>query len=263
MILSWRKVRTLLAVSYAEMMQYRAELYLWAISGIMPFVLMGLWMEASAETPMAITPVDFARYFLAVFIVRQATMVWVVWEFEDDVVHGRLSFLLLHPLDPAWRFFLSHVAERFARVPFLIALTGLFFLLYPKAFWIPSAADLALATAAITVAFLLRFLMQYAFAMIAFWSERANAIEDLWFMLYLFLSGFIAPLDLFPPAVRHAAEWTPFPYMIYLPARLLTGQGSDGIGRGLIVITIWSIVFYIVYRILWYRGLRHYSAMGA
>jgi len=33
-------------------------------------------------------PLDFARYFLAVFIIRQSTVVWVIYEFEKEVVEG-------------------------------------------------------------------------------------------------------------------------------------------------------------------------------
>lgn len=259
----WRIFRTLISVFYADMMQYRAELYLWALSGITPFILMGLWMKASAETPFGMGPVDFARYFLAVFLVRQLTIVWVVYDFEHHVINGKLSPLLLQPMDPVWRFLLSHVSERFARTPFLLLLVALFFVIYPKSFWIPPGSSLGLAAVVMLLAFLLRFVMQFTFAMIAFWSERANAIEDLWFMLYLFLSGFIAPLDVFPPLVRKITEWTPFPYMIYLPAKLLMGQNTDSVGRGIAVMLVWGGVFLVLYRWLWHRGLRHYSAMGA
>jgi ABC-2 type transport system permease protein len=104
--------------------------------------------------------------------------------------------------------------------------------------------------------------MQYAFAMIAFWSERANAIEDLWFFAYLFLSGYLAPLTLFPAPVRHLAEWTPFPYLIYMPARILMGQPT-AVLRGLTISAAWAVLFFVIYRVLWRAGLKRYSGMGA
>jgi ABC-2 type transport system permease protein len=228
----------------------------------MPFFLMGLWMQASQTGHLAQSPLEFARYFLAVFIVRQVTIVWVVWEVENDVVNGRLSPYLLQPMNPFWRYFAGHVGERFARMPFILSLIVLFFLLYPKAFFVPRATTFALACLAMLAAFLLRFIMQYAFAMLAFWTERANAIEDLFFMLYLFLSGFLAPLELFPAPVREFALWTPFPYLIYLPAQLLTGGPVD-LGRGFTIMAAWGLIFFAVYRLLWHQGLRRYSAMGA
>ena len=263
MSLLWRKIRTLVGVNYAVMLEYRAELYLWALAGIMPFFLMGLWMQAGHDTHLARDPASFARYFLAVFLVRQFTIVWVVWEVENDVVQGRLSPMLLQPMDPFWRYLAGHVGERFARTPFILALTVLFFLIYPQARFVPAAGALLLGAAAMLAAFSLRFVMQYAFGMLAFWTERANAIEDLFFMLYLFLSGFLAPLELFPAAVRDFALWTPFPYMVYVPAQLLSGGDVPNLGRAFLIMGAWTGIFLLIYRTLWRTGLRRYSAMGA
>lgn len=259
----WRKIRALVGVNYAYMLEYRAELYLWALAGIMPFFLMGLWMQAGQDPHVARDPVQFARYFLAVFIVRQVTIVWVVWEVEQDVVQGKLSFQLLQPLNPFWRYLAGHVGERLARLPFIAALIALFFLIYPRAWQTPSLHDLFLGSLAMAAAFVLRFVMQYAFGMLAFWTERANAIEDLFFMLYLFLSGFLAPLDLFPAAVRTVAMWTPFPYLIYVPAQLLTGAPVPELGRALLVMAGWTVAFIFLFRLLWKIGLRRYAAAGA
>ncbi|MBN2450939.1 MAG: ABC-2 family transporter protein [Lentisphaeria bacterium] len=258
-----RTFQTLTVAAYAEMLEYRAELYLWALSGVMPFLLMGLWSKVSAENRLGMPPTEFVRYFLGVFIVRQMTMVWVIWDFDYDVNSGTLSSRLLQPIDPLWRYLAYHVGERFARVPFLALLVAVFFLLYPAAVWVPRPAALALAAVTMALAFAMRFVMQYAFAMLAFWTERANAIEDLWFSLYLFLSGYLAPLDVFPPAARALAEITPFPYMIYLPARVLTGQPVPHLGRGLAIMGAWALGFMVLQRLLWRRGLRRYSAMGA
>lgn len=60
------------------------------------------------------------------------------------------------------------------------------------------------------VAFALRFLMQYTFALLAFWRERAHALEQFSLLCYLFLFGLIAPLEVFPPLVREIAQWTPY-----------------------------------------------------
>jgi polar amino acid transport system permease protein len=55
---------------------------------------------------------------------------------------------------------------------------------------------------------------------------------------YLFLSGLVAPLEVFPPAVRAFALWTPFPYMIAFPAQLLSGNPSTFSG-GFAAMALW------------------------
>ncbi len=263
---SWKRIprimSTLLAVYYAYMVEYRAELVLWVLSGSLPIILMGIWVQASQTGQFTLTPIEFARYFLAVFLVRQFTVVWVIWEFEREIVEGKLSFRLLQPLNPIWHHFASHFAERFARLPFAFMLVGLFFWLYPQAFWLPDLGQFLLALVVMLLAFALRFLIQYTFAMAAFWTERASSLEQFGFLFYLFLSGIIAPLEVFPPLVREIALWTPYPYLIHFPASLLIGLPVN-LGQGLLVMGGWSIAFFLLYRWLWKRGLRQYSGMGA
>jgi ABC-2 type transport system permease protein len=257
-----RKILTFVAVYYAYMVEYRAELILWVLSGALPIILMGVWIQAAQGGDFGLTSVDFARYFITVFLVRQLTVVWLIWEFEKEVVEGKLSSRLLQPLDPVWHHVASHVSERFARVPFILLLISLFFVLYPQAVWFPSWEQVFLFSLAVILAFVLRFVIQYTFAMFAFWTERASALENFWMLFYLFLSGLIAPLDVFPENVRTIVMFTPFPYLINFPVSLLVGLPVD-VTRGFLSIVAWILIFLGANRLLWRAGLKHYSGMGA
>ncbi len=258
----WRIIKTLLVTHYAFMLEYRAELLLWALAGSLPIILMGVWNQAAAGGQFGLSSIQFIRYFLAVFIVRQMSVVWVIYDFEKEVVEGRLSARLLQPLDPGWYHITSHVSERLARLPFIVAMVILGFVLYPQAMWLPSLSQVLLFSLVGGLAFALRFLIQHTFAMCAFWTERAMAIEQLWFLFYLFLSGLIAPLELFPSQLQAVVAWTPFPYLIYFPAAILIGLPVN-VGQGLLAIGVWSGIFGVLNRWLWKLGLRQYSGMGA
>ncbi|MGB3514012.1 MAG: ABC-2 family transporter protein [Microcoleaceae cyanobacterium] len=257
-----RIAKTFLFTYYAYMVEYRAELLLWMFSSSLPFIMMGVWIEASAEGEFALDTLQFARYFFAVFLVRQLTPVWVIWDFEREVVEGHLSPKLLQPIDPVWHHVAEHISERFARAPFVLGLILLFFVLYPQAFWLPNLGNLLLFLMVVLMAFILRFLIQYTLALFAFWTERASAIEDLWFLPYMFLSGITAPLEVFPELVHQIALWTPFPYLIHFPAAILVGLPVDVV-RGLFVMFGWGIIFFCLNRWLWRKGLKQYSGMGA
>ena len=266
MIAFLRRMRGLLVVQYAQMLEFRAELVLWALSNSLSFILMGVWHEATSRGTFTIQPLEVVRYFLAVFIIRQLTVVWVMWEFEQDVLQGRLSHFLLSPVDPVWRYIAAHLAERLARLPFSVGLVVLFFVIYPQAFFVPDPVNALLALAFAVIAFILRFAMQYTLALLAFWTERASSAESLMFIVYMFLSGAVAPLDVFPPGVKDVVMWTPFPYLIWVPARLLvptsTGEEIDVV-RAALVCAVWFVGLVILNRWLWKRGLRKHSAMGA
>lgn len=106
-----RKSRTFLSVYYAYMLEYRSELLLWVLANSLPIILMGVWIQAAQGGQFSLQPIDFARYFITVFLVRQITIVWVVWEFEREIVEGKLSPRLLQPIDPVWHHIASHLSE--------------------------------------------------------------------------------------------------------------------------------------------------------
>ncbi|NEQ41785.1 MAG: multidrug ABC transporter permease [Okeania sp. SIO3I5] len=257
-----KTAKVFLSTYYAYMLEYRAELFLWMLSSSLPFIMMGIWTEAAIKGEFPLDKLQFSRYFLAVFLVRSITPVWVIFNFEKEVVEGKLSPKLLQPIDPVWHHVADHIAERFARGLFVVGLILLFFVLYPQAFWLPNLGDFFLFLIVVLMAFFLRFLIQYTLAMCAFWTERATAIEQLWLLPYMFLSGITAPLEVFPEWVLKIVLWTPFPYLIHFPASLLVGLPVD-VGRGLLVMLVWSVIFFGLNRWLWRLGLKQYSGMGA
>ncbi|MEB3229304.1 MAG: ABC-2 family transporter protein [Synechocystis sp.] len=256
------KLSVLLSVYFAEMVEYRAEIFFWILSGSLPLILMGVWVKAAASGDFSLDSLQFARYFFAVFVVRQLTTIWVIWEFEREVIEGKLSFRLLQPLDPVWHHVARHWAEKLTRLPILVIFAGLFFGLYPEAFWLPNPWHFLQALVGIMASFGLYFVIQYTFALCAFWTERASALQDLWFLFYIFLSGIVAPLETFPETVRQIVLLTPFPYGVYFPAAALVGLPLPFF-RSLMMIALWGGLILLLNRWLWRRGLRQYSGMGA
>ena len=261
-----RIARVLLTSQYAYMLEYRAEIALWALSGVVPFIMLALWSQldsvAPGARPLGLNPLQLSRYFLSVFVVRQFTIAWVVWAFEEDALQGRLSHALLQPLHPLWRYLSAHLAEQATRLPFVAALVALFFVLQPGTLWLPSLGQGLTALLAIWMAFAINFLLQSAIAILCFWSERASALERLLYIPYLFLSGLVAPLEVFPPAVRAFALWTPFPYMIAFPAQLLSGNPLS-FHNAFAAMAAWIALLLPLVGLLWKAGVKRYGAMGA
>ncbi len=189
----------------------------------------------------------------------------MIYDFEYQVVEGKLSYYLMRPMNAVWNFVAAHLGEQIA-VSFFVVITALFFCLYPKAIWTPSVGGIVIGVMAIYVAFSVRFAMQYCFAMMTFWFERASALDQLFMVPYLFLSGIIIPLADFPPRFAAVVRLTPFPYFIDFPARLLTGRltvGDPEMVRGFGISLVWFAIFVVIGATLWKRGLRQYSGQGA
>ena len=114
------------------------------------------------------------------------------------------------------------------------------------------------------MSFIVRFLLEWTLALVAFWTTRVSAINQSYFVLMLFLSGQIAPLTLLPQPVQIIADVLPFRWVIGFPVELLLGKLSpvDAL-IGLGAQAAWIIVGYVLLRIVWKAGTRVYSAVGA
>ncbi|WP_320674539.1 multidrug ABC transporter permease [Prochlorococcus sp. MIT 1341] len=244
------------------MVEYRAEIVLWAVSGILPLIMLSIWSGSQALVIAGITTEEITRYFISAFVVRQFTAVWVMVTFEEDYVEGKLSPYLLQPLTPFWRYLSSHLAEQITRIPIVIIMLIFVFSLLPKAFFIPNLSDLALGILIIFIAFLVRFLLHWTFAMLCFWNERSAAFERVLLIPYIFLSGMVAPLDTFPEQIKSIVMLTPFPYFLYFPARILSGSNID-VFNVFLTLIVWGFILFLCSLIAWRRGIKHYSAMGA
>ena len=244
------------------MNEYRAEIILWALSGVLPLIMLSIWISIDYANIAGMDLYSLKKYFISAFIVRQFTAVWVMIVFEEDVIEGNLSSKLLLPFPVFIRYLVSHISEQFTRVPFVFLMLSILFIIWPSSFWVPSFLNILLASITIFYAFVVRFLLHWCFSMLSFWIEKASAVERLLLIPYTFLSGLVAPIDSFPPFIKSIAMITPFPYFLSFPSLILSGQEVN-IFRGLIVLSVWLFLFILISLYAWRSGIRNYSSMGA
>ena len=260
--LSRNKITTLLKVQYSNMLEYRVEIALWAISGIIPFFMLNIWTNNNLNNSINFSSIMLSRYFLSAFFVRQFSVVWVVFTFEEDALLGKISPYLIQPLNPFYRYFAQHIAEQLTRFPFAVIIALIFFFLNPESIWIPSLGIFLLTCISIFFSFLIQFLMQSIIACLCFWTEKASSIERLFFIPTLFLSGLLAPVISFPGYVKSWIYLTPFPYLIDFPANLLSGNITN-LTSGFIMQIFWISILFPVFKKIWSMGTKNYTAMGS
>ncbi len=257
---------TLIRSSWARTFEYRAQIVLWLISGLFPLVQLAVWLAVVDEVGPAVglNRADFIAYYVAAAVVYYVTIPIVTWEWDEDIRTGNLSSKLLKPLDPFHYLVTNEMGQASFVMAIVLPVVALAALFVPQIRY-PLTPALAIAFAVSLVAgFSLSMLMSSAFGMLGFWSTQARNVFSLWFGVGQFLSGWIAPLALFPENIRQIAYLLPFRTILGLPVEILTGRLAwDEIGFGFVVSVSWIIFFLLLYRILWRAGLRRYEAVGA
>lgn len=159
---------------------------------------------------------------------------------------------------------MQHFTERFVRGPFLIVVAIIGVLLIPGTKLVSSLGHLLVFVLAISLAFAIRFLIAYCIGLCCFWLENATALDELYFVLSIMLSGSFAPLEFYPAWLRPILEYLPFPYIVYYPAQILTGRLEWAeVGRVLLVQLIWLAITFGLFQVMWRAGRKHYGAVGA
>lgn len=252
-------------VGFAEVIAYRAEMAIWILSTLIPLIMLAVWDAVAVGGPISgWGRTEFARYFAITLLVRQVSSVWLVWELNYEIRNGTLSTRLLKPMHPL----LQHGVPMLVGVPFRVLvlipiLVGL--LIWRPDLWeTPSIARLGLFVVSMSLAWLINFLVQALFAILAFWIDKTDALFGVWFALWSILSGYVAPLALFPDAMRPVLVLLPFRGMLGLPVEILGGFVSPEAALPEVALQLgWCAGLFLAVQWCWARGIARYGAYGA
>lgn len=265
--------RAHLKVGMALMLQYRFAILIWGVWGFVgPLISLAVWTAATearggtvanAATGAAFSRADFAAYFLTFMVFSHLSMSWDAFEFAFRVRNGSLSPHLLKPIHPIHNDAARNASFKLVTSAMLLPVWLLLILILkptPPASWV----SLALSVPALAIACVLRYVLQYALAAIAFWTTRVEAVNQLYFTLDSFLAGRVAPLALLPGAVGALAYYSPFRSMGAFPVELALGRvPPEQVLPGFLLQLAWLGFALVLFRLVWSAGIRQYSAVGA
>ena len=246
-------------------LEYRLAVFIWMFSMVLPLIMLAGWLSiAEGGRVGRFGRTDFIEYYVAAILVRNLTGVWIIWDLDADIRHGEMSFKLLKPLNPIIHYIAQSLSAKPLRLAVLAPMVISVAWLIPGVRFDARPQTLFLFTLAIAGTWAMLFFIQYTNGLLGFWITQAIGINDMWFGIFSLFSGYLIPLDLFPPFLRNALHALPFRYMMSFPIEIFTGQlRMSEILRGLSLQWLWVAVFYATYRMVWTRGLRRYSAVGA
>lgn len=116
---------------------------------------------------------------------------------------------------------------------------------------------------ALAMSAVLQFTIAFCFGMLSFWFLEIHGFVILSYAMESLLGGQIFPLDLLPAPVFAVAQVLPFAYQMYFPAAILTGRiDFDTAVTGLGIELCWVLLFLMLARALWSRGLHKHTAVG-
>lgn len=259
--------RSQFAIDLSLNIAYRGATAIWVFSSIMqPLVSLVVWRTVAGPDGEAggFTADQYTAYFIMVLIVSNMTFIWHMWEFEWRIRTGQFSPLLLRPIHPIHNDVSENLSFKVLGLAGIIPAAIILGIVFNADFGGTTPLHILAFIPALLFAMVLRFVVEWTLALAAFWLTKVSAMNNLFDVMFLFLGGQFAPLEVMPGWIQTLALLSPFPWSIAFPVEVALGQrsGTDiliGYGAQL----AWIAVAVGVLALVWNRAVSKYSAVGA
>jgi len=248
---------------------YRVNFLFRSAFGLIPlFAMISLWRTVYASNDGNVAGYSLAQmisYYLVVTIVDALTAVNDDdWQIAADIRDGNISQFLMKPIDYLTYRFCLFGAQRmiYSAVAFLPVAV---FIFLQREYFVgpPDGATLVFFAISVVMTAVLQFLISYTLALLAFWLLEISTLIFIIFAFEYIMGGHLFPLDILPPLLAKALFFTPFPYQMFFPVSIYVGKVSGAaMYQGLVIQFLWLVAFYVLARVVWWRGIRKYSAVG-
>lgn len=259
--------KSLFSAFWQIILTYRGMMVIHAIRLILlPVVLLSAWLSIEKMPGNPYSNADYLLYYLMVPLILNLTDSRNIFKFTAAVRDGSLSRDLLKPYPPLMVYVIETVTNNLVQLIYLVPITAICLAFFQEK--LPTIEISFLHTSAFLMAILsgllMRILAAGSISLLGFWIEDVTTLNlvlngGVWALL----GGMIVPVATFPENIRKVAEYLPYRYMLSFPIEVLSGRLSNQeITSGFMVIACWAIVFSLLIKFIWKRGLKVYTAYG-
>jgi len=255
------------SISLQETLQRRSTLIMDRLGGFAVVLsLYSFWSALMGGKPVFLgySRSEMIAYVLVINVLRALVFTGRGWQLVGEISNGKISSYLVRPiryhgyalsLDLAQKS--VHVVSAFFEVALLAAfIRGGLYLPSHASTWILFAVSAILAS-------LIFFFMEFIVASLAFWTSESGGPLFCFELFLQFAAGAFFPLDVLPPFAQRLLSATPFPYLVFFPARIFLEKVSLAeAARVLAVETAWLAVFLAGALAIWRAGVNSYAAEG-
>ncbi|HBT49921.1 ABC transporter permease [Caldanaerobacter subterraneus] len=251
--------------SIKRLLMYRIYLIGELLSSLIVPILINffLWRSLIERNPINYTLKEMMIYIIISNVILLFTEIHAEHDLEKDIKTYRFGQKLLLPVDYLTSISYSHISSSLAKFAILYMPIIIMISIWAK-IEIP-ANRLLYLPAALILGFLLNALFSFIIGLLSFWLTEIWGIAAIRNLLTGLLSGAIFPLDLLPGKIESIMLMTPFPYMTYIPSKLICDANFDIeiVNKGLFISLVWVLILGFIVFLLMKNGLKKYTSHGA
>ncbi len=261
-----KKYISLFHINWQNSLQYRFSLVVY-IGGYSIYigVLLYLWsaIYSEGQSVGGYSLSQLTTYYIIQLMINSIIFSYVSWDVIDNIKTGNFSNFLTKPLDYYMYWFTINLSGKMLEAIFIIITAGIISFFVSDYISFPqNLSTVIYFLISIILGIILAFEMDFCIGMITFWLTQVRTFKYMLQTMILFFAGAMLPLDLFPPFLTRVAELLPFRYLVYFPISIYLGKIENPLPSFAILIA-WIILFLLLSRVLLFRGIKRYEAVGA
>lgn len=253
--------------SFKWSLENRLATIIWVFMGAFPVVLMiiiwsSLYKQGGGLGDFSLS--NLVTYYFLVGLVNNFTLTFRSDEVPRRIKDGDLAIDLLRPYSFIKQQMADEIGYKVMSLAVVFPAYLLLFLLMGKAIQVhPSIADLSLFFLITILAFSLTYMFEFVLCMAAFFTETAWWIFHIRLVTMFIFGGVSFPLTFFPEKIQRVLNYLPYKYFVFYPTQVL--QGSYTVvdyAKSVLIMVLWICALWFLYRKLWQKGLKSFSAVG-
>jgi ABC-2 type transport system permease protein len=253
--------------TWDEMLTYRINFSLWRVRMVIGLLISYfLW---SSVMPDSGTLFGYTKSLMVTYVVLAPLVFAIVFssrthEMAENINRGDLSIFLVKPFGYFKYWFSRDMGDKAMNIAFCIGEFALFiWLIKPEIYLQTNLVYLGLFVISLILAIILHFFIGCLMSMVGFWSPEVWAPRFIFYTLVSFFAGSLFPLDILPEPVFNIVKLLPFTCLQYFPLKIYLGHVSLAeVFQGFLMTILWIGIMYGVLKLVWYRGLKIFTASG-
>lgn len=230
------------------------------------FLIYFIWQSvfSSNQEILGYTQSSILTYVLVAALIRAIVLSTRVTDLIETINSGSIVNFLIKPLGLIKYVLAKDIADKLFNVLFYLAeVSLLIILLKPQVIIQTNILVLISVLLAILGGLIIYFCINFIISLTAFWVDNSWGLLFLMSVILESLGGGLFPIDILPKQLFDILMLTPFPYLIYFPAKLYLGMmSSQQVFSGFLIIVVWITVLVLLMKTVLNAGFRHFSAAG-
>jgi len=255
------------SIALQETLQRRSTLLMDRLGGFAVVVsLYSFWSALLGDKTsfLGYTRSEMLTYVLVINVLRSFVFTGRGWQLVGEISSGRISSYLVRPVSYHGYSLALDMAQKTVHVTSAFLEVALLAWLVPGGIFLPrDPATWALFAGTAIFASLIFFFLEMLVSSMAFWTSESGGPLFCFEIFLQFAAGAFFPLDVLPEGIRRLLAATPFPYMVFVPARIFLEKVPHHEALRLLGVEAgWLAAVILAALGVWRQGVKSYAAEG-